>query len=181
VALRILDTNPRAIVIVLGLGRFGECPKLASLACSFPPESHAKTTLARELRGMAQACSIGLVHERSNDRATIAIHRIEALFVTNYDYLDLLTEVCELRHRYQYQHDNVDPLCAQLERERTRPLIKAIPLQAGRRMVQLARRYRRWLAPQHSFRDRFGKSLMRFQRNLRDAAETAIAGHTSES
>jgi len=179
-ALRILDTNSRTVVLVVGLGRVGECRTLASLARCFPPDSDATITLARELRGMAQGCSLGLVYQRSNEGATTTLHRIEALFVTNYDYLDLLTEVCELRDRYHLEHNDVDRLRAQLERERTRPLIKAIPLQAGRRMVQFARRYRQWLAPEHSFRDRLGKSLMTFQRTMQEAAETAVAGETSE-
>jgi len=180
-ALRILDTNSRAVVIAVGLGRVGECRKLASLACSFPPDSDATITLARELRGMAQACSLGLVYQRSNACATTSLHRIEALFLTNYDYLDLLTEVCEHRDSFHPEHDDVDLLRAQLERERTRPLIKAIPLQAVRRMVQFARRHRQWLAPEHSIRERLGKSLLRFQRTLQSIAETGIAGQASES
>jgi hypothetical protein len=178
---RILDANSRAVVIVLGLGRVGECRKLASLTGSFPPDSLATLTLARELRGMAQACSLGLVYHRSNECATTALHRIEALYATNYDYLDLLTEVCERRDGDQFAHENVDLLRAQLEREHNRPLIKAIPLQAARRMVQFARRHRRWLAPRHSVRERVGNFVLRFHRTWQSAAQTGISVEPLES
>jgi hypothetical protein len=157
---KILDANSRAIVIVPGLGRIGECRALASLVCRFPPDSRARLTLARELRGMVQACSLGLIYEKTNEQAKTLFERIEYLFITNYDYLDLITEACA-RRDMDTLHIETDQLRAQLERERSRPLIKAIALQAGRRMAPLARKYRRWLAPPDSFRERLGKAVLK--------------------
>jgi hypothetical protein len=188
-AREILDMNRAAVVIALGLGRIGECRQLAALASTFPPDSRRTLTLARELRGMAQNCSVGLVYDRSHEQVTATLERIENLFVTNYDYLDLLTEVCALRaggargRSSQASPTSPEPcvrggsaamerLLAELEQERTRPLFKAIPLQAGRRMAQFARKHRGWLAPPDSFRGRLGKSLINLQRELRARATT---------
>ncbi len=188
-ALEILDMNRAAIVIALGLGRIGECRQLAALASTFPPDSRRALALARELRGMAQKCSLGLVYDRSHEQVTTTLERIENLFVTNYDYLDLLTEVCDLRAgsargpTLQASPTSalplvrggsaaIDRLLAELEQERTRPLFKAIPLQAARRMTRFARRHRGWLAPRNSLRERLGKSLINLQRDLRLRATT---------
>jgi hypothetical protein len=188
-ALEILDMNRATIVIALGLGRIGECRQLAALASAFPPDSRRALLLARELRGMAQNCSMGLVYDRSHGQVTATLERIENLFVTNYDYLDLLTEVCDLRAGSARGRTSqpsptspepcargssaaMDRLLAELEQERTRPLFKAIPLQAGRRMAQFARKHRGWLAPPDSFRGRLGKSLINLQRELRSRATT---------
>ena len=186
-ALEILDTNREAIVIALGLGRIGECRQLSALAFAFPPDSRWALTLARELRGMPQNCSVGLVYDRSHEQVTTTLERIENLFVTNYDYLDLLKEVCELRASSTRGRTSessptftepiargtsaaMDRLLAELEQERTRPLFKAIPLQAGRRMARFARRHRGWLAPRNSLRERLGKPLMNLQRDFRARA-----------
>ena len=194
-ALEILDIDKAAIVIALGLGRIGECRQLAALASTFPPDSPWAMTLARELRGMAQNCSLGLVYERSHEQLTTTLERIENLFVTNYDYLDLLKEVCELRAgstRGRTSEPNstfpepiargtsaeMDRLKAELEQERTRPLFKAIPLQAGRTMARFARTHRGWLAPRNGFRERLGKSLMNLHRDFR--ARATSLSQTSE-
>jgi hypothetical protein len=188
-ALEILDINRAAIVIALGLGRIGECRQLSALASTFPPDSRWAMTLARELRGMAQNCSLGLIYDRSQEQLTTTLERIESLFVTNYDYLDLLKEVCELRASSARRRTlepsptspesitrgtsaTVDRLLAKLEQERTRPFFKAIPIQAGRRMAHFARRHRGWLAPPNSFRERLGKSLINLRRELRSRAAT---------
>lgn len=194
-ALEILDINRAAIVIALGLGRIGECRQLAALTSTFPPDSPWAMTLARELRGMAQNCSLGLVYDRSHEQLTTTLERIETLFVTNYDYLDLLKEVCELRASSTRGRTPeasppfpepiargtsaaMDRLLAELEQERTRPLFKAIPLQAGRRMARFARRHRGWLAPRNSLRERLGKSLMNLHRDFR--ARATSLSQTSE-
>jgi hypothetical protein len=123
------------------------------------------------------------------------LERIESLFVTNYDYLDLLKEVCELRASSARGRPSeasptspesitrgtsaaMDRLLAELQQERTRPLFKAIPLQAGRRMAHFARKHRGWLAPPNSFRERLGKSLINLQRDFR--ARATSLSQTSE-
>ena len=195
IAHAVLDVNPAAVVVVAGLGRIGECRQLVSLACAFAPGSRRKMILARELRGMVQDCSLGFFHDDANDHFMMTLERIENLFITNYDYLDLLAQRRDLRvdNRRGYSSE-LGPRCRNallpkramewicyLRRSSAmpkRPLFAAIPLQAGRRMFQFARRHRRWLAPRNSFRERLGKSLMGLQREPR--AGTSAGDQTSE-
>ena len=57
-----------------------------------------------------------------------------------------------------------------IDRECTRPLLRTLLLQSGRRIVHLGRKHRRLVAPKNSHRERMFRAFMRLQRRMRDKA-----------
>jgi hypothetical protein len=155
-----LASHPQAILIIVGLGRFGECQTLASLALAYQPASTYRITLARELQGIGPGCSLGLIYSRSSDHARSALHRIEDLFITNYDYLDLLAEVSELRalRLAGLTAERPDP---DWNQEPGQSRIGTILGDTARRIVRFGRAHRRWIVPPDSHRERLARTILR--------------------
>jgi hypothetical protein len=80
--------NP--LLLVLGLGRVGECPHIKSLLTAFPSGSPRRFSLLRDLSGTLTASGLAVVADRANPVAHGLLARLQELFITNYSILDLL-------------------------------------------------------------------------------------------
>jgi hypothetical protein len=85
-----LDARPDALVMVLGLGRVGECPAIASLLSLSAPGSDKQFRLLRELSEVLMGSRLGLVARRAHPDAATIVERLEQYYTGNYRYLDLL-------------------------------------------------------------------------------------------
>ena len=74
-------------------------------------------------------------------------------------------------HRLAHDHQQIH---AKLHRECTRPVVKALVLQLGRRIVHFGRKNREFVAPKDSRRERLMQSIMRFQRRLRGKGASSL-------
>ncbi len=261
----------RCVVLVLYMGKVGECPGLQSLAQACGTESLYRLWLLREVNSALHSSSLAVVAPRELAFVPTLIGRIERLFSTNYDFLQMVRdsamyaverglaermeaelqqlrtqveefprikmeaelqqlrtqveefprikmeaelqqlrvqveEVPRIKSELQHRREEVSQLtqeaqrahtdaCVQvqegerlrghllqevnqlgtqleivqrqLHRECTRPVMKAIALQCGRRMVQFVRRNRTLLAPAGSMRERLARQLMRANRCVR--------------
>lgn len=76
----------------------------------------------------------------------------------------------ELRGEVSHRGRQIEGLRLQIDRECSRPILKALALQCGRRALSFGRKHRALLAPRNSQRERMAKAIMRFQRRLRGRA-----------
>jgi SAM-dependent methyltransferase len=90
---RWLDERPDAIVLVLGLGRIGECPAIASLLARCTPGSGKRLRLLRELHEVLMASHLGLVARHDHPHVEDVLLRLQQGYTGNYRYLDLLQAV----------------------------------------------------------------------------------------
>jgi SAM-dependent methyltransferase len=88
-----LEERPDAIVLVLGLGRVGECPAIASLLSRCTPESGKRLRLLRELNEVLMASHLGLIARHDHPHVEDALLRLQQGYTGNYRYLDLLRAV----------------------------------------------------------------------------------------
>lgn len=85
-----LDASPDAVVLVLGVGRVGECPAIESLLSLCSPRSGRRFRLLRELGETLMSSRLGLVTRDDHPDIELALGRLEQLYTGNYRYLDLL-------------------------------------------------------------------------------------------
>lgn len=90
---RWLDAQPDALVLLLGLGRVGECPALGSLIRLCTTDSGTKLRLFRELGEALAASQLGMVARQDHPHAAEILLRIQNLYTGNYRFLDLLKSV----------------------------------------------------------------------------------------
>ncbi len=88
-----LDAQPEALVLVLGLGRVGDCPAIASLVSHCTPESGKRLRLLRELSEVLMASRLGLIARHDHPHVEDMLLRLQQCYTGNYRYLDLLREV----------------------------------------------------------------------------------------
>src|SRR5262249_29933089 len=84
---RWLDARPDGLVLVLGLGRVGECPAIATLLALCTPESRKRFQLLREQCEVFMASRLGLVAQREHPHLGRVIQRLQQLYTSNYTYL----------------------------------------------------------------------------------------------
>ncbi len=87
---RWLDARPDALVLVLGLGRVGNCPAVSSMMSLCLPGSGRRFRLLRELSEVLMGSSLGMVAGDDHPDVDVALMRLEQLYTGNYRYLDLL-------------------------------------------------------------------------------------------
>jgi hypothetical protein len=87
---RWLDARPDALVLVLGLGRVGECPAIASLLSLSATGSGNGFRLFRELSEVLMGSRLGLVARSDHPDIGTVLERLEQYYTGNYRYLDLL-------------------------------------------------------------------------------------------
>ena len=90
----ILEEHPSALVVVLSLGKFGECGTAQTLARTCHSGSMYRLALLRECGGALFSSGLALVSRRSDLVAPEIVSRIEQLFTTNYDFLRLVNDSC---------------------------------------------------------------------------------------
>jgi hypothetical protein len=90
---RWLDDRPDALVLVLGLGRVGTCPAIASLLSLCSPGSGKQLRLLREVREVLLASRLGLVTRSDHPGIDDVLERLQQSYSGNYRYLDLLRQV----------------------------------------------------------------------------------------
>jgi hypothetical protein len=90
---RWLDERPDALVLVLGLGRVGECPAVASLLPLCSPDSPRRLWLLRELGEVLMASHMGVVARHDHPHVADVLLRVQQYYNGNYRYLDLLRQV----------------------------------------------------------------------------------------
>jgi hypothetical protein len=87
---RWLDARADALVLVLGLGRVGDCPAIASLLSLCPPGSATEFRLLREVSEVLMSSRLGIVARRDHPDLAGVLERLEQFYTGNYRYLDLL-------------------------------------------------------------------------------------------
>ena len=88
-----LDEQPDALVLVLGLGRVGDCPAIASLLSLCAPELGKRLWLLRELSEVLMASHLGLVARHDHPHVADVLLSLQQFYTGNYCYLDLLRQV----------------------------------------------------------------------------------------
>jgi SAM-dependent methyltransferase len=166
-----LDEQPDALVLVLGLGRVGDCPAIASLLSLCAPESGKRLWLLRELSEVLMASHLGLVARHDHSHVADVLLRLQQFYTGNYCYLDLLRQVnlaalreARIDEEVLRSHLTFGPISAEIEelkrsvreaREQhaampwgslARVLRKLAPMPVGKAW-RLAKRVRRELAP----------------------------------
>ncbi len=94
-----LHEQPDALVLLLNLGRVGECPAIESLIRSCATDSGRRLWLIRELGEVLAASRLGMVARPDHPHVADILLRIESLYTGNHRFLDLLKSVnlAELR------------------------------------------------------------------------------------
>ncbi len=94
-----LYEQPDALVLLLGMGRVGECPALESLIRLCAMDSGRRLWLLRELGEVLAASQLGVVARHDHPHVADILVRIQNLYTGNYKFLDLLRAVnlAELR------------------------------------------------------------------------------------
>lgn len=87
---RWLDARPDGVVLVLGLGRVGECPAIDSLLSACSAGSERRFRLLRELGEVLMSSRLGVVARRDHPWLDTALIRLEHLYTGNYRYVDLV-------------------------------------------------------------------------------------------
>ncbi len=87
---RWLDARPDALVLVLGLGRVGDCPAVGSLLSLCSAGSGRRFRLLRELSEVLMGSGLGLVAREDHSDVDVALMRLEQLYTGNHRYLNLL-------------------------------------------------------------------------------------------
>lgn len=105
---RWLESRPRAVVLVLGVGRTGSCPALAALVPSCA-ESPLRLTLLRELAPALASSRLAVVAHHANSDCEDALFRVGQLFIDHFQYLSLVREACRSAVE-QAEHGTAAPL-----------------------------------------------------------------------
>jgi hypothetical protein len=92
---RWLNCMPAAIVLVFGLGAVGDCAAIDALLQRFPSASRRRFALLRDCGEVLSASRLGMVAERNNSSADVALARLRHWFTGNYSFLGLLRSATE--------------------------------------------------------------------------------------
>jgi hypothetical protein len=87
---RWLDRRSDSLVLVLGLGRTGDCPGIEALLSLCAPGSGWRLQLMRELHEVFMTSRLAIVARRDHPYLGGALARLEQLYSGNYRYLDLV-------------------------------------------------------------------------------------------
>lgn len=87
---RWLDCRPDVVVMVLGLGRTGECPGIQSLLSLCAPGSGRRFQLVREVGEAFMSSRLGIVARRDHPYLGEALDRLGRIDAGKYRYLRLL-------------------------------------------------------------------------------------------
>jgi hypothetical protein len=90
---RWLDEQPDALVLLLGLGRVGECPAVESAIRLCSADSGRRLWLLRELGEVLAASGLGMVAMRDHPHVAEILLRIQNLYTGNYRFLELFKAV----------------------------------------------------------------------------------------
>jgi hypothetical protein len=85
-----LDELPDALVLLLGLGRVGECPAIELLLRACPHDSGRQFRLFRELGEVLAVSQLGMVARHDHAHAGEILQRLQLLYDGNFHFLDLL-------------------------------------------------------------------------------------------
>ncbi len=118
-----------------------------------------------------QACTLYLAKGEVNARAEELRARCGELELALRDERAAGEELGRRIERVLADRDRqVEGLRLQIDRECSRPVLKALALQCGRRALSFGRRHRALLAPGDSTREKVARAVMRLQRRLRGRA-----------
>ena len=154
---RWLYEQPDALVLLLGLGRVGECPAVESAIRLCSADSGRRLWLLRELGEVLAASGLGMVARHDHPHVADILLRIQNLYTGNYRFLDLLKSVnlaeiraAEIDLEVLKTHPSSRALMAEQDEPRRREPGHHAPAPAshGSRMSDSFRaRVRRKLAP----------------------------------
>jgi hypothetical protein len=85
-----LDELPDAMVLLLGLGRVGECPAIEALLRVCSGDSGRRFRLFRELGEVLAASHLGMVARDDHPHSGEILLRLQLLYDGNFHFLDLL-------------------------------------------------------------------------------------------
>ena len=83
------------VVVALGMGDTGRCPRLASLATAFGGDSPHRLALPREQAPALHGCTLGLIYRKDHPHMDRALGRLGLLFTGNFTFLGLARNACE--------------------------------------------------------------------------------------
>jgi hypothetical protein len=112
----ILEEFPRALALVIGVGRAGECEAARRLVVACHERSPYRLRLLREAAAPLLESRLALVARRDCRFAAPLVRRIEQLFTTNYDFLNMLRDSC----MYAVDRGIVERLDREIEELRSR-------------------------------------------------------------
>ena len=87
---RWLRDYPSALIVLIGLGRFGQCPAMAAI---WPPDPGLEFLLVREAGDVLNASTLGLISRSEPPLAQDLLTRLHGLFAGNFGVLELLKTV----------------------------------------------------------------------------------------
>ena len=169
-----LNRLPAAVVLVFGLGAVGDCAAIDALLRRFPTGSRRRFALLRDCGETLSASRLGLVANRENEAAEIALTRLKQLFTSNYSFLGLLRSVTDQAMRSttsdtavresdhllfrEWNHEiNQLKQAAQQARDLAdarEAELRAVHANPNYRLSERLRRWRRELAPDQTWRHR---------------------------
>lgn len=155
-----LNHLPNAIVLVFGLGAIGDCAAIDALLQRFPSGSRRRLVLLRDCGEVLSASRLGMVSDRDNRSAEVALARLKQLFTGNYSFLGLLRTVMEQSiQSTRSDRDILENHQFFLEWNEEINRLKAGSLQSLQRAMRyhLSERLRRWrrrFAPEMTWRYR---------------------------
>ena len=88
-----LDEMPDALVLLLGLGKVGECPGIEAMLELCPGDSGRRFRLFRELGEILAASHLGILVRDDHPHADEILLRLRLLYDGNFRFLDLLRSV----------------------------------------------------------------------------------------
>jgi hypothetical protein len=179
-----LSILPSAVVLVFGLGAVGDCAAIDTLLQRFPSGSRRRFALLRDCGEALSVSRLGIVADRNNAAAEIALTRLKQLFTSNYSFLGLLRSVTEqairsttsdsavresdhllfrewnheinqLKQAAQQARDDAEARAAELRALQASPIY---------RLKEQLRRWRREIAPDQTWRHRLFLHLHRAAR-----------------
>ncbi|MEJ7638899.1 MAG: hypothetical protein WKF75_13245, partial [Singulisphaera sp.] len=124
---RWLYEQPDALVLLLGLGRVGECPAVESTIRLCSADSGRRLWLLRELGEVLAASHLGMVARHDHPHVADILERIQNLYAGNYKFLDLLKAVnlaemraAQIDHEVLKTHPSARALMADQDETRWR-------------------------------------------------------------
>jgi len=181
----ILGDLPRGLITVTNVGRVGECEAAQRLVEQCRKGLPYRLWLMPEVSSSLWGSRLAVIARRDHTFANSLIRRIDHCFTTNFDFLDLVRDSCSyavekgiaddqdreivrLQESLHTMQESLRTMQTQLSHELSRPVRKGLIMQTAYRLVSWGRRNRRFLAPANSLRERTLKSLMQFQRRVRN-------------
>jgi hypothetical protein len=89
-----LQTDPDGLIVVLGLKSVGHCGALQALLQACGDGSERRFWLLRELGDCLLSSQVGLIARRGNGVAEGVVKRLQQLYTTNFNFLNLVKKAC---------------------------------------------------------------------------------------